>query len=641
MPGLHLDGFWQPLRRKIQDGLEDINILESWLYRTPAHITQLKIVPEKYTHRGEPLFDDSDDEIYLSPNYKARDLSTLRDLGVKTMAPEDFLRRLEHDVSLPMRRKAPEDPWHASLYIVLLEILNDPKRVLLHEKIAGLQLIPLRKELEVGESLEEVGENDEPIWVSAAEIRDSPIYFPHSKVVLLPGDFLGGLESFPIPNGIYSAFKIVWPPAVVDPQRKAFFSKMGVVDIDPLCVVDGIHDFHVTCVEEELPPSLTTIIPHLRYLFRFYPSEDSLSEWGGFYWITDGLASLLMDLPDHDYTPLYFKSGGEHSTWGLLKRTSKDIRDQCAKFMHDDILTAETEQAICRGLSWHRWVEKSGPITTEPPLRNLKTKNLLSSILLYVLEHQTEKFLAVLKAHWDSTYRQDVTETASIRTTIAEARVLCRNGQLYTLRQTYLPLKTIQEEARRIGLAQELPLLDLSLTLDASNMRDWEFLLEFGVRSQINLSFYIQALDVLSTFEVDDKRVFPAVSMIYGSIGNMCSREMQKELETSFLLHHRIYTPDEDKEWQAPEDCLWEAPIWLSTKTSLAQTYRDDPGIRLLFQTHLGIRDADYRDCLEQLMWLRDSSLRPSDMVAICLQIYSELFKGRSITADRDWNKIR
>ena len=638
VPGHYLDGFWQPLRAKIQDGLKELKILESWLRQTPSCLSQLKIVPEKYIHEGKPLFDDLEEEKYLSPKYNTNDHRTLRDLGVKTLSPSNFLHRLRRDKSLPVYKKSPEDLWHMMLYTALIDILDDKQQSELHGKIKELELIPLRRELQVGENPEEIEEDDIPSWTSAAKIKQYDIIvFPHSKLIHPTGDSSSDLEPFPIPNGIVSSgLSVVWPPAVVEPQRRIFLSRMGIIDIDPEHITDAIRDFHITCHQQELPPTLQTVIPHFRYLFRFYTHNFAC-----LFWIADDLASFMVNEEYYGYRQLYFKTEDKYSTWDLLRSASKDIRHQYASFIHDDIVAAERPKTTFQGRSWHCWLKEFGPITTVPPLSNQEARGHLSPILSYVLEHQNEKFLHVLKEHWESTYSHEVAKTPALITTIKNTQVICKNGRHHALCETYLPRADIETEATRIDLAQELPLLNLSTALDADNWRDWDFLIQFGVKSQITLGFYADALHILSSFEADDERIFPAASKIYGAIGKMCSLEMQEEVEALFQSQDLIYTPKRTAAWQVPEDCLWEAPVWLSATPSLAESYRNDPGACHLFHSVLAIPDADYDNYLAELIYLRESKLGPPDMIAACLQIYNEFNQADLNNLGIDWDHVR
>ena len=641
VPGHHLDGFWQPLRAKIQDELKELKILESWLRQTPSCLSQLKIVPGKYTHNGKPLFDDLKEEKYLSPKYKPKDLRTLRDLGVKTLTPSNFVYRLRRDKSLPIYKKSSEDSWHTSLYTALLDILDDKQQSKMHKEIKELKLIPLRRELQVDESPEEIEEDDKPSWISATKLKaDDIIVFPHSNLIRPTGSSFSDLEPFPIPKGIYQeGLSVVWPPAVVESQRRIFLERMGVIDIEPEHIIDGIRDFHLMCYEQELPPTLQTVVPHLRYIFRFYTRD--LADLDYLFWITDDLSSFRVNDKENGYRQLYFKTKGDHSTWGLLRSAPKNIRHQYASFIHDDIVAAEGPKTTFQGRSWHCWLKESGPITTVPPLSNQETRGRLSPILSYVTEHQNEKFLPVLKEHWESTYSHEVAETPALITTIRNTKVICKNGRHHALCETYLPRADVVREATRIDLAQELPLLNLPTASDTDNWRDWDFLIQFGVKNEIDLGFYAAALRLLSSFEADDERITPAASKIYGAIGKMCSLEMQEEVEAVFQSQNLIYTPQWAPAWQVPKDCRWEAPVWLSDIPSLAESYSDDPGACHLFRTALAIPDADFDDYLAQLGYLKHSELDRSDMIAECLEIYNEFNQADINKLDIDWDHVR
>ena len=82
-----------------------------------------------------------------------------------------------------------------------------------------------------------------------------------------------------------------------------------------------------------------------------------------------------------------------------------------------------------------------------------------------------------------------------------KCRVACQQGQVEELRRTWFPSNTIVDKAAKYGLKEKLPILALPESTDENVVLQWPSLSYLGVRSTLDLSFYREALSLLSTTE--------------------------------------------------------------------------------------------------------------------------------------------
>ena len=637
LPSAYISGFWQPLRKRIAGHLESLRLLRSWKSGNAACISKLKIVPTEFLHDGLPLVEDLQDEIYLGPEYESADLLLLHDFGLAELTAREFLRRLSHDLTLQssrLRTMPPNDAWHSKLSATLLTTLEDLDDDLPNE-VRQLELIPLRREPQSGESFEDINRRQEPSWVSAESIRHTGAYFPYTIVDLTLGDFLDGLESIPLPRGLHTSSAIIWPLAVKLPERKALFSRLGATNASSELILRELFLFNENLASEKLAPNLGTVISQLRYMFWFYESEAALSQ-----------KSVFLFTDQYQYfrigrCQMYLKSDVKHGAWELLKNTAGNVRKSVAHFLNDKIMTAESESVVRLHQSWTDWLSSEVGIKVIPPLVEPGVPTQLGKILLHVLDTEPTKFVTILQEHWETSYGSEVRECPAIINIIKAIRVPCQNGMQSELCKTLLPLESLKLETNRMGITCHIPFLDVSTNHDHASMIDWEFLTVFEVTKDISLEFFTRSLDVIRKVQVDTYVVHQMVSEVYRSIGHICSREMTADVREVFEAQNRIYSiKDTANPWRKLEDCVWEAPSFLTIKSPLAMQYGDDADIRSLFHIHLDVRNADYRDYLEQLLKFRNTA-NTGITRADCLQVYQEILADGEFKQEIHWDEIR
>ena len=622
---------------KIASHLKNLRLLKSWKSGSAARISELRIVPAKFLHESVPLIEDLQNEIYLAPEYQPRDLLLLRDLGLEEMTVRDFLCRLRYDLAGFLSRvhtTHPDDTWHTSLSATLLAILETSDETLTNE-VRRLELIPLRRELQLGESFADMNRGQAPSWISAESIKFRGAYFPHTTVKLTSGDFFDGVQSISLPNGLEPLSQVIWPPAVVCPKRKALFSRLGARYASSETVLEKVFLFNKFLGDRKLAPNLETVISQLRYIFWFYNLEAPLSRKHVFLF-TDQSSYFSIGR-----SPAYLKSDVKHGAWELLKDTKGNVRNGVAHFLNDKIVTAESERAVRFHRSWNDWLYSEVGIKIIPPLLEPGVPTQLGNILLHVLDTQPGKFIHILHEHWETFYKAEAGKHPEIKSFIKVAKIPCENGMQSQLCETLLPSETLKRETDRIGITKHMPFLDVSTDHKLSSVTDWEFLIVFEVTKDIGLDFFTHSLDVIRKLLVDAMVIHHMVSEVYKSIGHICSRELTTKVRQVFETQSRIYAnKDKANPWRKPEDCVWEAPPFLTVKAPLGRQYGDNPDIRSLFHLHLGIRNADHRDYLEQLSTFKNSTT-PGVIRADCLQVYQKILVDGELKQEAHWDEIR
>jgi hypothetical protein len=404
-----------------------------------------------------PLFRDLSPNVYLAPEYDERYGDILREFGTELLAWKDILSLLKEDLASPtsrLRNTAPADPWHKKCSQLLLFPFKSDQMRSTQDILKRLAIIPL------------VGGTQ---WTHAHCVGPGTpqnIYFPKTKGISIPIDI---------------SLKLVDPLALKFQSRRKLFKSIGVVDCPPATVMGKIQETHQWRSEQLTCEGVYT---HFRYLFNFHPNPQTIDEWMH--------APIESEMMKNTSSQLYFPSTEEYHTHQLIE-IPKESR---VCFLAKSLVNLEKPE-VCRNMrSWIDWLEIALAARYFPALNDEDTPEELSPVILTVLEKKPEKFLGLLKAHWDSEYRATVEKNPALRNILAECNVLCKLGATAKLSSTYLPYATTREAIRRFNVEYGFPLLHLPVTLENSNSRDWEFLNVFGVRVQptLDLDFYLLIL---------------------------------------------------------------------------------------------------------------------------------------------------
>lgn len=165
------DSFWSSLLDRIKDRIHQVKVLRTLGSRQLGYMYQLRNLQSWLRdEKGDPLFTDINNEIYLAKEYAKDDLDLLKPYGLQGASPMEVILRIENDLQKPpeasiMKRSMISNDGHSSaaraLMLLLKNItLNNPGPI--QARLEQLRFIPL----------------DNGAWVSASR---RPLYYSHSS----------------------------------------------------------------------------------------------------------------------------------------------------------------------------------------------------------------------------------------------------------------------------------------------------------------------------------------------------------------------------------------------------------------------------------------------------------------------------
>ena len=107
------------------------------------------------------------------------------------------------------------------------------------------------------------------------------------------------------------------------------------------------------------------------------------------------------------------------------------------------------------------------------------------------------------------------------------------------------------------------------------------------------------------------------------------------------MENNGIFCP-RGKVWKTSDECVWDAPDFITSKEPLKAYYGDQPLIKKLFYDYFSIKDVTVDDILAQLKQLSDIRLdlpEGKTLHETVKQIY-EYLRERS-NSDQEWDLIR
>ena len=458
-----MDPFWSGVRETIFNRLKNKRILLTWKGKL-KHPERLQHLSSRHCdRRGQPLFDDLECEVYLSPRYKwSKYADNLIELGVKNHSYESMLDRLDSCLRGDKPRfldPALDDDWHTRVAKLLVRTLKShPSSSGAAQRIKNMPLVPV---------------SDGSRLKSSA----SGVYFPNdSKGVAIPGDL---------------DLDIVHPEALGNPSRKALFDALGVTHCDPSEVIKFILKRY------NLPHlvNLQNSISHLRYFF--WSSEDEVPQR---MYIMDRHERPVyrVRVPygvDIIIDDLYFQTPGRCGTEELSRKLESDGRSTGMLFIHEAYLGAVSTEAKSNGWSWEDWLETAGSVRRIPRLRDRHTDKLSNLFQNIAISHPLT-LVDLLRTYWHN-YRW--VNTPQIIKSIKHMKVPCQNTNgSHPLKKTYFPSTQLKNICSRTSIADSFDRFIEPLSEWATDTTDgWGFLAEFGVGLNPDIVFMERVLHFL------------------------------------------------------------------------------------------------------------------------------------------------
>ncbi|RGP70137.1 hypothetical protein FSPOR_4249 [Fusarium sporotrichioides] len=623
------DDFWSSLLDRINESIYDAKVLRALGSGQLGYIHQLRhLQPWLYDAKGDPLFADINEEIYLAKEYRKDDLDLLEPYGLKEASPMEVILRIENDLrkdpeTSSMKRSMINDDGDFAAARALMKLKGITLASPIQARLEQLRFIPL--------------ENGQ--WVSASSKK---LYYSHSS---------GNLD---MPRGLTLA--LVDANAACNPHRRALLDKSGVIEAQ-------FRDVRYTIMQKSVIPvaddnSLHASISQLKFM---YLSEPLLEDEE----VPNILDFHLYDQQRQSRRPVvqnvYLPCDDEYGPRQLLSPCG-DAPGFKASFLHDDYLLSPptTPQGLL--LNWEEWLELR--LRLRRSVRLIKTdkqKGLtISSAFRYIEEHRPDRLLGALSRAWN-VEKTNAIPSGQLIDELRDMEVPCKGqgefSSLEPLSTTYLPLPELEGKYARYAEDEDFSFLDLGEPITSSTYTvKWDFLVEYlGVGHTDDLCFY---LDILTAIRYGNAaaavRRNSRILDLYEVIYTRCREadgflDAYAEARTVINQGDLVYIPahgSRSATWVSPDKCLWDAPEKMQTVYPLEHLYRTTfrrpkeelDILRQFFKMTLGVRDCSWKNYLDELRRLRSLGVDDFDWVN---DIYNSLQSEKPTLIDIDATKIR
>ncbi|UPX10550.1 uncharacterized protein EKO05_0001202 [Ascochyta rabiei] len=607
LPMQSMDFPWNQLtssiKKSITESLRLKPVIQSREQRQFKVPSQFRNLVYSTMHNNEPLLPDLADELYMSSGYADKHRNCFHTLGVKNVTWEDVIRLLKADVvrlSSRLKSKPATDPWHETFSDLMIQPFVNPSLWHLQDQIKPLALLPL---------------SGSRSWTGA------------------PGVSVGGprnvyfacVGTTPIPKPL--PLSVLDTVASTNPKRRAFAKAMGVEECSKTTVFAEICKRHCETFS-------TPVIENDQFVF-LYRQQCNVDDIRGWVRVplTAGGTARAKD------TNLYFASSGEFDMFKLLPK-----QNATAKFLASSLFDAQSPSTLVNHEDWETWLARATGARYFPPLSNTETRGgglfgsfcrVLSPEVRDVAKYKPRKFLGMLKAHWN-VYQQ---ESHYVEEELKKCKVHCRSGNLVPLHTAYLPTKEVIETINDLGISgSTIPLLSVSdSALDGLAYQSWRFLEEFGVSPKPDMEFYVLALQAiaLGPAQTDSS----TVTRIYTRMAEMATVQHHEKLRKVFDDTGRPTIWDKHcSAWTIRSKCMTDGPDFITFKSVLQRSYRDNSLVHGFFTTVLGISTWTMHDVIRELETRQSRNHIPA-RTSEAQDIYE--FMLEKAGSDTEWQLIK
>lgn len=481
------DVVWTTLVEAIHAQLLNTPSLWTRSHQKLRLIKDMRRLPQdELDKNGLPLYPDLDPEEYLAPQYLAKDLDLLADYGLCWMGIDGFLTRVRKDLSQQessiMMSSGTSNDWHSRVAKILLNAWS------LHAStIRDLALIPTRN----------------GSWISSNSISFEPIFYPY-------------VNGYEIPKNI--SLQLLDIDAQRNCERKHLFDRLGVEEAG-LSHIRTMAKFHYWMHDVKPPNS--------RINLEFFYLTEHLYRGLGYY-------LYFASIPIHDHLSrkrsqndtIYFPSddpyGAQHLFQPMRSGESHIKPDFEVLFLNDHYMSNTPAKPEKETRTWRAWLSEMFCIRDAIPLTRA---GQLSEECLYVAKYRPEKFLGFLLKYWKSE-GSTITKSQALTRELLDVEVLCKDGTLYPLGETYLYGKGLEYADKFIHEGEFFPWLrQEASSSDAPKLPDLEVLtsaLNFGYPKS-ELEFYLTILQFIKE-ENQNAMELTNVSRVYELYSRIKSR---------------------------------------------------------------------------------------------------------------------
>jgi hypothetical protein len=447
--------------------VEKCLISEDGTIREPS---ELMIVGPFYKQKnGAPLISHGNlRNKLLSTKYPAQSSEGLKTLGVKEMTFNDFLEHFKHFIAFEkgLQFRTMETTWHSQVAGLLSEHML---RRNLRSTSLDLHRYPICP-LEDGS------------WVSA-----------DMQNLFLPCEDEISAQFFQSLSGI--TVNIIDQEAAEDPQRRGLFRSIGILPCQQSSICNIILRAHAQNSPSAF--SVDDLVSHAVYLFKAGHTPSASAKF--FFANNKG---------EQSDRKTYLTFGSTGNIVRCLFQPDRGVFSQL--HTNYEVAVSYSEQD-----EWFDWLSTWPNIETQ---LHLHAKGKLSPELRYIHEHDGSRvFLATLRDISDHIGTHLVyppssaSEISSIKQEIQALEVKTHDG-VFPLGETALPIFETGNDSFMHLIELENP-----------RSRSWLFLKEFGVLTDVDLSFYMRQLMGMKE-NLSKKPTEKGLMVIYQMIGKQVGR---------------------------------------------------------------------------------------------------------------------
>ncbi|KAL4949538.1 hypothetical protein BDW69DRAFT_188227 [Aspergillus filifer] len=552
---------------------------------TMKSLSEIRYLLQEHCDRnGDPLFDDLEEDIYLSSQY-AEFYDSLIPFGLQPISSHQLLDRFRPYLTGPqprlLHKRRFDRDWSDRVTLLLLSWMDSSLDTVAEElKKLPLVVVDVPREL---------------FSPSSEALRS-----PSSSDIFFPFDSSGNK----IPDFILELVL-----CEMGTSRQQLFSRLGVKRAKPSFVLDTIHRLNKNDLG---PPNVSQSIRNLNHGKKIETTH-------------------LGSNNEIRKQEVYFDSFDNRLASAVLRKIEKRVA-ACGqpplqiRFLHPDYTPL-----FQSGPSWVKWLEQVGSIRRAP---RLETRDSLppqpSDTLLSIIKYAPEDLISILQMH-SETYSEELTSaSASTVSAIRKAFVPVECGKV-SLEKSFLG--TLEQRALWSGvhLQRKFPFLSIPDPLWSVNLTKWEFLRQFGVTTTTTTDFLIASAKALSCI-FPRRNAKDAFFRLYG----MLTVESFEELCAQMSDAGFIYIPllGTDDRLAKPSDCLWDGDV-SGTKHVLAShdVYTRTSKVKQLFKTVLTSQGAEW---VTKLSHLRTKTM--VSLTSVC-DVYKAIMEDTENGSD--WYSIR
>lgn len=501
----HQDKSWTTLMSTIHDCLQRTPALWTRSHKRLRLIKDMRRVPkDMLDENGEPLFPDLEPEEYLASEYSGKDLGLLKSYGLCQMGISDFLVRVLKDLteqkSSIMKSPETSDDWHSRVAKILLEFL--PRR---GATIKSFKLIPLAG----------------GAWKSSNDLNSKPIYCSRVNGYNIPPNL--GLD-------------LLDSKAERNHNRKRLFDCLGVQQPEISYIRAVATIYHTSHYHIHLS--------NLRFLYltaHLDRENDCGADYGAIR-----LFDHMNRLRSPETYTFYFPDQNPYSAQQLLQpvglgEPQDSTQDLNVSFLHDYYLYFPPIQPNKESRTWRTWLSEVRYVRDSIPLTR---DGRLSKECLYVAKQHPEKFLGFLLNCWKSEGRE-ITENRALTHELLNIEVLCENGNMCPLGETYVHTKQLEYADRFIQKDEPFPWLKREASLGdipgLSDLEDMTTALGFGYPKS-ELDFYLTILRFIKKMSENAAATanIGRVYELYGRIESRCHESANPDISRETIWYINI-----------------------------------------------------------------------------------------------------